>query len=362
MKKVFLINLLLVFFIACSDGNTQDMSMKMKSDKIETISGEVEIATLAGGCFWCMEAPFESIDGVAKVVSGFAGGTEENPTYEQVSTGTTGYKEAVQVYFDPAVISYSEILGVYWRQFDPTNKGGSFHDRGPQYESAIFYRTDMQKKVAELSKMELDKSGTFDKPIVTEIQEFTTFYPAEEYHQDYAEKNPFRYKNYKEGSGRASFIKAVWGDENVDQYIRNAKDESIKKNLTDLQYNVTQKNATEPPFDNKYFENDKPGIYVDIVSGEPLFSSKDQFQCASGWISFTQPIDTRFTQKKVDTSHGMNRVEVRSKIGDSHLGHVFEDGPEPTNLRYCINSASLKFIPKEKMKELGYGEYLWTVD
>ena len=171
-----------------------------------------------------------------------------------------------------------------------------------------------------------------------------------------------RYDNYKKGSGRESFIKGVWGDENIDKYIRNSKDESIKENLTELQYKVTQENATEPPFNNEYFENEDAGIYVDIVSGEPLFSSKDQFQCASGWISFTKPIDPRFTQKKTDTSHGMNRVEVRSKIGDSHLGHVFNDGPEPTGLRYCINSASLKFIPKDKMDEMGYGEYLWLVE
>ena len=362
MKKLILINFLVIFFFACSDGNTLDMGIKDNGQNLKSFSGDYEIATLAGGCFWCVEAPFESIDGVLKVVSGYSGGTEKNPTYEEVSSGTTGYKEAVQVYFDPEVISYSEILDVYWKQFDPTDKGGSFYDRGSQYESAIFYHDDEQEEIAERSKEALDNSGIFDKPIVTEITEFTTLYPAEEYHQDYAEKNPLRYENYKKGSGREDFIKGVWGDENIDKYIRNSKDEDIKKNLTDLQYNVTQKNATEPPFDNKYFENDEPGIYVDIVSGEPLFSSKDQFQCASGWISFTKPIDTRFTQKNIDKSHGMNRVEVRSKIGDSHLGHVFYDGPEPTGLRYCINSASLKFIPKDKMKEMGYGEYLWLVD
>lgn len=335
---------------------------KMINKEIKSISGKVEIATLAGGCFWCVEAPFESIDGVLKVVSGYSGGAVENPTYEQVTSGTTGHKEAVQVFFDPELISYSEILDVFWRQFDPTDEGGSFYDRGSQYESGIFYHDDKQKMVAEKSKNDLDRSGIFDKPIVTKIEKFTNFYEAEEYHQDYAEKNPLHYSNYKKGSGRESFIKAVWGDENVDQYIRNAKDESRKESLTELQYSVTQKSATEPPFNNEFWDHDEEGIYVDIVSGEPLFSSKDRFECGSGWVSFTKPIDTRFTQKKEDTSHGMNRIEVRSKIADSHLGHVFNDGPEPTGLRYCINSASLKFIPKDKMKELGYDEYLWVIE
>ncbi|HET56409.1 MAG TPA: peptide-methionine (S)-S-oxide reductase [Ignavibacteria bacterium] len=360
MKHLIIVILLFIFFTGCSEGNMKDT--QMKSENIKSISGKVEIATLAGGCFWCIEAPFESIDGVLKVVSGYSGGSVENPTYEQVTSGTTGHKEAVQVYFDPELISYSEILDVFWKQLDPTDAGGSFYDRGSQYESGIFYHNNKQKQVAEKSKNDLEKSGIFDKPIVTKIEKFTTFYPAEEYHQDYAEKNPLHYSNYKKGSGRESFIKAVWGDENIDQYIRNAKDENIKKSLTELQYNVTQKNATEPPFKNEYWDHQEDGIYVDIVSGEPLFSSKDRFECGSGWVSFTKPIDTRFTQKREDTSHGMNRIEVRSKIADSHLGHVFYDGPDPTNLRYCINSASLKFIPKDKMKELGYGEYLWLID
>lgn len=360
MKHLIIVILLFIFFTGCSEGNMKDT--QMKSENIKSISGKVEIATLAGGCFWCIEAPFESIDGVLKVVSGYSGGAVENPTYEQVTSGTTGHKEAVQVYFDPELISYSEILDVFWKQLDPTDAGGSFYDRGSQYESGIFYHNNKQKQVAEKSKNDLEKSGIFDKPIVTKIEKFVNFYPAEEYHQDYAEKNPLHYSNYKKGSGRESFIKAVWGDENVDQYIRNAKDENIKKNLTELQYNVTQKSVTEPPFKNEYWDHQEDGIYVDIISGEPLFSSKDRFECGSGWVSFTKPIDTRFTQKREDTSHGMNRIEVRSKIADSHLGHVFYDGPDPTNLRYCINSASLKFIPKDKMKELGYGEYLWLID
>ncbi|MCF8419334.1 MAG: peptide-methionine (S)-S-oxide reductase MsrA [Melioribacteraceae bacterium] len=359
MKKILLINLALIFFIACSEGNTQDM--KKNNSPMSSYSGKYDTATFAGGCFWCMEAPFENITGVKEVNSGYSGGMEDNPTYKEVSSGSTGHKESVQVIYDPAIISYAELLDIYWKQFDPTDSGGSFYDRGSQYESAIFYHNERQKMLAEESKNRLDKSGIFDSPIVTKIEEFTAFYPAEENHQDYAEKNPLRYENYKKGSGREAFIMGVWGDKNIEKYTRPG-DEILKKELTALQYNVTQKSATESPYDNEYFKNDVPGIYVDVVSGEPLFSSKDKYECESGWPSFTKPIDPRFVQKKLDKSHGMKRVEVRSTFGDSHLGHVFHDGPEPTDLRYCINSASLKFIPKEEMKEKGYDEYLWMVE
>ena len=205
----------------------------------------------------------------------------------------------------------------------------------------------------------MDNSGIFDNLIATPVIKFTTFYPAEEYHQDYYKKNPERYHSYRKGSGRDEFIMAHWKDDN--KYTKPS-DEELKKRLTDLQYKVTQKEATERAFQNEYWDNHKPGIYVDVVSGEPLFSSKDKFESGSGWPSFTKPIDPKFLDKKVDQSLGMERVEVRSKIGDSHLGHVFDDGPAPTGLRYCMNSAAMRFIPKDKMKEEGYGEYLWMVE
>lgn len=324
------------------------------------IDGQYEVATLAGGCFWCIEAPFEDIDGVLKVESGYSGGSEVKPTYQEVSSGSTGHLESVQVYFDPAVTSYSEIIDVYWKLFDPTDAGGSFHDRGNHYTSAIFYHNAKQKMIAEKSKAALDKSGVFDKPVVTVIREFKAFYPAEDYHQNYYKKNPVHYNSYKKGSGREAFISKYWKDEK-DVTPKPSKEE-LKKKLTDIQYQVTQENGTERPFANEYHDKKEKGIYVDIVSGEPLFSSTDKFDSGCGWPSFSKPIDSRKLEKKVDNTLGMARVEVRSRNSDSHLGHVFMDGPEETSLRYCINSASLKFIPYDKMDEMGFGEYKHLVE
>ena len=352
-------SILLSFFLlttACSPTETKN-DMEIQNSVI--LSGNEELATVAGGCFWCIEAPFEKIDGVSMVVSGYAGGTEPDPTYKQVSSGSTDYVEAVQIYYDPVIISYSEILDIFWKQFNPTDEGGSFYDRGFQYTSAIFYHNEMQKQVAEESKKNLENSGIFDKPIVTPVKKFTTFYPAEEYHQDYYKKDPDRYYSYRKGSGRDAFIMKVWKDKK--EYTKPS-DDKLKEKLTDLQYRVTQKDGTERAFNNEYWDNKEAGIYVDIVSGEPLFSSKYKYKSGTGWPSFTKPIDPEYIKKKTDDSFGMKRVEVRSSVGDSHLGHVFDDGPQPTGLRYCMNSASMRFIPKDKMEEEGYGEYLWLVE
>lgn len=314
-----------------------------------------ELATFAGGCFWCMVEPFDARPGIYNIVSGYTGGHTENPSYEEVCSGKTGHVEAVQITFDPDLFPYEKLLDLFWRSIDPTDPGGQFHDRGPQYQTAIFYHNEKQKQLAETSKQKLEKSKVFKDPIVTDIRPASAFYPAEEEHQDYYKKNPFHYRLYKKGSGRQDFLLNTWGPKKDRQ--------QLKKQLTPMQYTVTQENGTEPPFQNEYWDHFEEGIYVDVVSGEPLFSSRDKYDAGCGWPSFTRPIDQSHITERLDTSHGMRRIEVRSLQGDSHLGHVFDDGPKDRGgFRYCINSAALKFVPKEKMEEEGYGHLLYLFD
>jgi peptide methionine sulfoxide reductase msrA/msrB len=332
--------------------------------KMETNERSLDVATFAGGCFWCVESDFEKVHGVVDVVSGYTGGQEVNPTYQDVSGHRTGHVEAVQVQYDQNQVDYQVILDVFWRHVDPTDSGGQFMDRGPQYRTAIFYHTDEQKRVAEASKKTLESSGTFDRPVVTEILPFSVFYEAEDYHQDYAKKNPQHYQNYRRGSGRDQFLMTTW--KSTPKKTKDAKgptryskpsDSELRERLSPDQYRVARQDATEPPFNNEHWDNKKPGIYVDIVSGEPLFSSTDKFDSGTGWPSFTRPIAPENIQEKKEGKLFMTRTEVRSKHGKSHLGHVFPDGPEPTGLRYCINSAALRFVPRQDLGREGYTEF-----
>lgn len=349
--------------------------------KSQQAGGELITSMFAGGCFWCVESDFEKVPGVVSVVSGYSGGTNENPTYENYVAG--GHKEVIEISYDPEIVSYAE-LAKYLIQFtDPTDPDGSFYDRGKEYSSALYYENDEEKKIAEEIIARIDNEGIFEVPIVTEVLPRDTFWRAEEYHQDYYLKSPLRYRFYRSSSGRDAFIEKYWGTDTsglikktekiTKKIIREVLEydmttwenfekplkEVLQSQLTEIQYKITQRNKTERAFQNEYWDNKKEGIYVDVVSGEPLYSSTDKFDSGTGWPSFTQPINKDAVVEKADYRLIIPRTEVRSRYADSHLGHIFNDAPpELGGIRHCINSAALRFVPKEDMGSEGYGELL----
>lgn len=316
------------------------------NDSIDYSKTKLKTIYLAGGCFWGVEAYMEKVYGVADVVSGYANGNTENPTYEDVLYKNTEHAETVKVDYDPEKISLEKILDYYLLVVDPTSLNKQGNDRGTQYRSGVYFTDENERKIIE-ERLKKEQEKYKDK-IVVEVQKLENFYKAEEYHQDYLKKNPNGYCHIDISKANEVII-------DQSKYPKPS-DEELKKKLTEAQYKVTQENDTEHAFSNEYWDNKEKGIYVDVATGEPLFSSTDKYDSGCGWPSFTKPISKEVVTYHKDFSFNMERIEVRSRSGDSHLGHVFDDGPkESGGLRFCINSASIRFIPLEDMEKEGYG-------
>jgi peptide methionine sulfoxide reductase msrA/msrB len=386
-----LISLSIFFILYNTYDRATSPKVTIESSLLEKVAdGNYRKIVLAGGCFWCTEAEYEGVPGVISAVSGYADVTDplyqkDGPTYFDVSEGKVKARESVLVIYNPKLVSDEKIIEIYLKHIDPTDGGGQFADRGYHYSPAVYLTTLEQGEVIETFLERIERTKKFESGVVVEILPYTNFFPAEEYHQNYKEKNSVRYAIYREGSGRSSFVRNNWADDssfvrdifqkdekntqntttnsmNTKKWTSFSKEEKEKRlrELTPISYKVTQENGTERAFSPGNFDKNKEaGIYVDIVSGEPLFLSKDKYDSGTGWPSFVAPIDTSLITLHEDKGVFSTRTEVRSKIADSHLGHVFSDGPkERGGLRYCMNGAALRFVAKDSMEAEGYGEYL----
>lgn len=361
LKKSVIILAGMLLLITSSFANTrmqqsakQQPIPKVKEVTIMDFSQEKEnVIYLAGGCFWGLEKLMQSIPGVIDAQSGYANGTgKADAKYQTILGGKTGFRETVRVEYDPAKVSLDHLLLAYFYVIDPTVLNKQGNDTGTQYQTGIYYtNTQAQAVVERIAELERGRHKVF----AVEVGPLKNYYPAEEYHQNYLDKNPGGYCHISPAKIKVlSTLKIDAG-----AYKKPAA-ETIRDKLTAEQFQVTQQNGTELPFRNEFWDKFAKGIYVDIVTGEPLFSSTDKYQSSCGWPAFTKPIEAPLLVERKDTSHGMVRTEVRSRSGDSHLGHVFTgDHESPNGVRYCINSASLRFIPYEQMEAEGYGYLLY---